>query len=337
MLTWAGAATCYVWDSQHAGRFIRAALMEAEEIDNQLVAAAVANPSVAALHPAVYSRRQIHFAACGAHEVLPRVTGMPDDLFTACLVTPLRIALLHHNLQTFPLTTRDTTRQVQRSHGYMAALLNFMSQELKDRLWGELQAILHTIAWQSLDGPTYQMLFGSSGDVVSSFASGFLLAQRVMGAYRANPESIPAIPCSTSHTFRGYDLRNTKMPKSTSLVHPEGIASASFQAHSGLMSTVGKLASSSYLSTSVNVSWGIHRCSLGRLSTVSTETFRLDLPVSIGSGHPIPYTTMHPLRPFLGVGYGNQCVLRGSGVGKGDDTDSGSFSFLSKQRAVESM
>lgn len=201
MLTWAGASTCYVWDCQHAGRFIRAALTEAEDIDTQLRAAAVQNPSVAAIHPAVYSRKQIHFAACGAHETLPRVTGMPDDLFTACLITPLRIALLHHNLQTFPLTTRDSTRQVQRSNGYMTALLNYMSQDLKDRLWGELQAILHTIAWQSLDGPTYQMLFGSSGDVVSAFASGFLLAQRVMGAYRANPESIPAIPSSTSHSL----------------------------------------------------------------------------------------------------------------------------------------
>ena len=199
LLTWAGSSTCYVWDCQHAGRFIRAAITEAEEIDSQLRAAAAQNPSVASLHPAVYAKRQIHFAACGAHQLLPRVPGMPDDLFTACLTTPLRIALLYHNLQTFPLTKSDSGKYIQRSAGYMAALIESMSQDLKDRLWSELQAILHTIAWQSLSGADYQMLFGQSGDVISNIAGGFLLSQRVMGTYRANPESIPAISTSNAH------------------------------------------------------------------------------------------------------------------------------------------
>jgi len=199
VLTWSGSSTCYVWDCQHAGRFIRVALTDAQEIDSQLRAAAKQNPAHAVLHPAVYAKRQIHFAACGAHELLPRVPGMPDDLFTACLTTPLRIALLYHNLQTFPLTTGDAGKYVQKSHGYMAALLELMSLDLKARLWSELEAILHTIAWQTLDGPTYQMLFAALGDVVSNLAGGFLLSQRVMGSYRATPESIPAIPSSTSH------------------------------------------------------------------------------------------------------------------------------------------
>jgi len=201
VLTWSGSSTCYVWDCQHAGRFIRVALADAQEIDSQLRAAAKQNPAHAVLHPAVYAKRQIHFAACGAHELLPRNPGLPDDLFTACLTTPLRIALLYHNLQTFPLTTGDAGKYVQKSHGYMAALLDLMSPELQARLWSELEAILHTIAWQTLDGPTYQMLFGSSGDVVSNLAGGFLLSQRVMGSYRATPESIPTIPSSTSHAL----------------------------------------------------------------------------------------------------------------------------------------
>ena len=83
----------------------------------------------------------------------------------------------------------------------MTALLENMSQSLKDRLWYELQAIMHTIAWQTLDGADYQMVFGQSGDVVSSMAGGFLLSQRVMATYRAIPESIPYIPSSTSHAL----------------------------------------------------------------------------------------------------------------------------------------
>jgi hypothetical protein len=199
LLTWAGASTCYVWDCQHAGRFIKAALTEAEEIDNQLQVAAEKNPSVASLHPAIYSQQQIHFAACGAHQIIPRVPGMPDDLFTCCLVTPLRIALLYHNLQTFPLNATYSGKYNQRSAGYMSALFENMSQGLKNRLWSELQAILHTIAWQSLGGKEYHMLFGQSGDVILNLAGGFLLSQRVMGSYKANPESIPPIPSSTAH------------------------------------------------------------------------------------------------------------------------------------------
>lgn len=206
-LTWAGSSTCYVWDCQHAARILRAAIVEAEEIDTQLRAAIAQNASVADLHPAVYTRKQIHFAACGADETLPRVPGMPDDLFTACLTTPLRIALLFHNLETFPFTRSLADVQVQRSSDYMAELWDLMSHDLKTRLWCELQAILLTIAWQALDGREYQALFGQNGDVVSSLATGFLLSQRVMPAYHAHPESIPAILMPTNHPlWKHWDL-----------------------------------------------------------------------------------------------------------------------------------
>jgi hypothetical protein len=201
MLTWAGASTCYVWDSQNAGRFIRAAHTESQEIDTQLRSAAAQNPAVAAIHPAVYAKRHIHFAACGANEPLPRVPGFPDDLFTACLTTPLKIALLYHNLQTSPLAGDDGEKQRQKTAGYMEAMLNGLSDKLTARLWSELRAILYTIAWQTLDGPTYQMLFVTSGEVIANLSAGYILAQRVLKTYRAHPESIPPIPASTEHAL----------------------------------------------------------------------------------------------------------------------------------------
>jgi hypothetical protein len=190
-----------VWDCQYAGRFIQAAHAEAAEIDSQLQAAGAANPTVAELHPPVYSKRQIHFAACGANQVLPRIPGMPDDIFSACLMCPLRIALLYHNLQTFPLAARGGEHYLQRSSAYMSALWENMSQGLKNRLWSELQAILHTIAWQTIPSKDYQMLLGQKGDAISNMAGGFLLSQRVLATYRTYPESIPHIPSSTSHSL----------------------------------------------------------------------------------------------------------------------------------------
>ncbi|WVR07100.1 hypothetical protein IAU60_004139 [Kwoniella sp. DSM 27419] len=201
VLAWAGAPTCYVWDCSYARRIIRAAASEADEIDIQFRAAAAQNPSIATLHPAVYAERQIHFAACGSKQSLPRVQGMPDDLFTACLTTPLRIALLFHNLQTFPLTKSDGPSFAQRSHGYMANLWLNVSQGLQDRLSSELSAIAKTIAWQTMKSADYRKVFGQSGEVVSAFATGFMLSQRVLAAYKVQPESIPPIPPTPGHAL----------------------------------------------------------------------------------------------------------------------------------------
>lgn len=199
VLSWAGASTCYIWDCHHAGRLIQSAHQEAAEIDRQLTAAALQNPEIAQAHPPVYAKRQIHFAACGPNERIPKIHGMPDDLFTICLLTPLKIALLHHNNQTFPLSSLDSSKQ--RSRAYMEELWENMSPDLKGRLWCELVAILHTIAWQSMDGAMYQRIFGQSGQSISQLAAGFLMSQRVLGAYNVKPESIPSIPSSTSHSL----------------------------------------------------------------------------------------------------------------------------------------
>jgi regulator-associated protein of mTOR len=97
------------------------------------------------------------------------------------------------------------------------------------------------------------------------------------------------------------------------------------------------------ISGAAQVNWSIDRSVLSALEPVSKQAFTLDnpFPTSYRTGSLdnikerfkafTPCTVMHNLRPFLGVGYGTEWVLRGSGVGKGDDTDSGSYSFLQRQ------
>ncbi|KAL7421958.1 hypothetical protein Q5752_003730 [Cryptotrichosporon argae] len=196
-LTWAGASSIYVWDTSYAGRFVRASFTESAEIDSQLRAAAAQNPAVARLHPAVYMQRGIHFAACSASQALPHVPHMPDDLFTACLVTPLRTAMTWHNFQTFPLTSGST--EMPRSTEYMLELFASMSKGLEKRLWDELSAVLRTIAWQTMEPATYALFLSNHGDTLSTLACGFLLAQRILGSYGAEPESKPSIPLATTH------------------------------------------------------------------------------------------------------------------------------------------
>ena len=79
------------------------------------------------------------------------------------------------------------------------------------------------------------------------------------------------------------------------------------------------------------VDFGLFRSTRDAIKPVTEEQFILDpQPDQVVQTYK-PFTVMHSLRPFLGVGYGHSTMLRGSGVGKGDSTDSGSYSFLRSQ------
>ena len=54
-----------------------------------------------AFHPGLVGQlgNCIQLAACGAKELLPMNPKLPADLFTACLTTPIKTALLWYCLQ----------------------------------------------------------------------------------------------------------------------------------------------------------------------------------------------------------------------------------------------
>jgi hypothetical protein len=107
------------------------------------------------------------------------------------------------------------------------------------------------------------------------------------------------------------------------------------------MSTISKLnpkpttldfSSLSVGDTKPYANFTLHRSTLSMLSTVSEDKIIFESQAEdVVAGKFNPYTFIHPLRPFLSVGYGRTCYLRGSGKGEGDDTDSGSYSFLRAQ------
>ena len=103
------------------------------------------------------------------------------------------------------------------------------------------------------------------------------------------------------------------------------------------------------LEGTVDVNWGLYRSTRSILSTVTENTFALEDPFPALAPDAdlsdrqqwrdrmssfAPYTVMHNLRPFLGVGYGTESVLRGVGRGRGDDAESGSYTFLRSQLAM---
>ena len=135
----------------------------------------------------------ILLAACGADETLPQSAELPADVFSACLTTPIKIAL-----QWF------CTRSVLRRDGVDASLIDKIPGQQNNRKTplGELNwiftAVTDTIAWNALPRPLFQRLFRQDLLVASLFRN-FLLAERVMRASNCAPVSCPAMPPTYQH------------------------------------------------------------------------------------------------------------------------------------------
>lgn len=85
-------------------------------------------------------------------------------------------------------------------------------------------------------------------------------------------------------------------------------------------------------SVRISTDWSLHRTSLGTCDPVTFESISFDSqPTALNAQDFRPYTVMHPLRLFVGIGFGKTCYLRGCGAGKGDETDSGSYAILREQ------
>lgn len=197
MLT-SSSATVWIWDCKNAGRIIRQACAETKEIDRQLVVAGKADPAVTSAHPPVYSQMGIHFAACGAEEILPKIEGLPDDCFTACMTTPLRLALQFWTLQDATgirkrkKLPQDTWQKIPGDSSDKQSPLGMLD-------W-VFSTIVDTIAWQTLDLTTFKTLFRQDS-VILGLSRGFILAQRVMQTYGCTPVSQPPVTGTHSHSI----------------------------------------------------------------------------------------------------------------------------------------
>lgn len=145
-------------------------------------------------------REVICFAACGADQRLPLNPAVPADVFTACLTTPIQMALrwfMHRN----PLQLDLPPDIVDRIPG-----------KLNDRKtpFGELNwiftSITDTIAWNVLPLPLFQKLFRQDL-LLASLSRNFLLADRILRSLHCTPKSIPALPSTVRHPlWQSWDL-----------------------------------------------------------------------------------------------------------------------------------
>ncbi|CAD7701866.1 unnamed protein product [Ostreobium quekettii] len=196
--TWVGSPVIYVLDCPSAGTIVNSfkAFMEQGKRD-----AGAVGYSPFACHTGDPMKDIILLAACRANETLPQDPELAADVFTACLTTPLKVALRWLLPRSLVRDQTLTADMVDNIPGYPS--------DRKTPL-GELNwiftAITDTIAWNVLPRDLFQKLFRQDLLVASLFRN-FLLAERIMSASGVMPISYPRLPPTYQHPmWQSWDM-----------------------------------------------------------------------------------------------------------------------------------
>ncbi|GAX72618.1 hypothetical protein CEUSTIGMA_g74.t1 [Chlamydomonas eustigma] len=203
--SWLGNPCIYVLDCSAAGVIINAFRAFMDQRPQHGVAGLPAPHSTSQASAtggaADPLREVILLAACGASEVLPQNPDLPADVFTACLTTPIKVALRWF-----------CSRSLLRQDGITKELIDRIPGRQTERKTplGELNwiftAITDTIAWNMLPKALFQKLFRSDLLVASLFRN-FLLAERIMTTAGCSPVSYPRLPPTHSHPmWQAWDM-----------------------------------------------------------------------------------------------------------------------------------
>ncbi|XP_047024257.1 regulatory-associated protein of mTOR [Helicoverpa zea] len=212
--TWMGAPSLYVYDCSNAGVIVDNFKQFAEQHEREYEAQMNSKSEEgAAVGPAVSYKNCIQLAACAAGQSLPMNPELPADLFTACLTTPVKMAMKWFVL-------RERTRVAPSD---VHDLIDKIPGQVTDRrtMLGELNwiftAITDTIAWSSLPPELFQQLFRADL-LTASLCRNFLLADRIMRSYNCTPVSLPALPSLAAHPLwaaweHTLDLALAQLPR----------------------------------------------------------------------------------------------------------------------------
>lgn len=197
--SWVGTPSIYVFDCSAAGLLL-----------SHFSSTTAPPPAPSATHGVNGPQHQgvsstaheaIVLAACGANELLPTNPELCADVFTACLTTPITVALRWFISQNELSMAHVDPNFIDRIPG-----------KLTDRktLLGELNwiftAVTDTIAWNMLPRELFQKLFRQDLLVASLFRN-FLLAERIMKSEGCAPCSLPTLPPTNHHPlWRSWDL-----------------------------------------------------------------------------------------------------------------------------------
>ena len=145
------------------------------------------------------------FFAVDEGEIIPRSCGLPADLFTACLITPARMALLWHSRHYFCF-----------KNGPLKPLTPFFPDECDastpfDDIYRNvntlLKGIVEAMALRTMGHERFTRIFRTD-HAIAQLAVNFVLAQRIFSFFEKTPRSFPDIPDLTKHSlWNSFDMR----------------------------------------------------------------------------------------------------------------------------------
>lgn len=197
--TWLGSPSIYVFDCNAAGLIVKwyKKFAVQRKKEQQRMSARRASAFIA---PASTPSTDILLAACSESQLLPMNPELPADVFTACLTTPIKMALRWFCSNSI-LSSDITLEMIDKIPGR----LNDRRTPLGELNW-IFTAITDTIAWNVLPPALFQQLFRQDLLVASLFRN-FLLAERIMRSLNCTPVSSPELPPTYQHPmWQAWDL-----------------------------------------------------------------------------------------------------------------------------------
>ncbi|KAH8612490.1 Raptor N terminal CASPase like domain [Trypanosoma vivax] len=137
-------------------------------------------------------RDDFFFLGATTHEALTLHPQLPSDIFTSCLVTPVRMAVLWFLVE---------NSQMIDVHPLLLSLIPGALEDKKTPL-GQLQwafmSITECIAWSTLPHSLFAHIFREDV-VVAPLFRGFLLAERIISALGGQVSVYPSLPRTSDH------------------------------------------------------------------------------------------------------------------------------------------
>lgn len=221
-----GESSLYIFDRDKAGSLfpIFSEYAQSKNLENYLIA----------------------FFACGANELLPRSSDYPIDLFTSCLNSPARIALVWHSRQYFCFQSGSlqplSLMFVEEMEAFDGPNNNSNSTSnqknriklILDDITSSLRSIVESMALHSMEPQLFVKLFRTD-KVLSKLTVNFIFACHILSIFNIHPISYPKMPdMSNSSEWHTFALR---LDASLYILnHPEEDLSSSILSHHHFLS-----------------------------------------------------------------------------------------------------
>ena len=149
------------------------------------------------------------FFSCSEGEQMPKSADYPIDLFTSCLTSPSRMALIWHSRNYFcfqsgclqPLRTLFFEEINKDSEE------NTRIKQLLEELKTTLKAVVESMALEVMDPEMFVEYFRTN-QTLSNLCINFILACRILNSFNVHPVSYPSFPDFNDYSqWNTFDLR----------------------------------------------------------------------------------------------------------------------------------